>query len=645
MATLPKPGNIVLDHRYFLGTFKDFSGQGNHGTPTSGVYFQNTIDGRKGLRFGAAQAVDVTDDASLQLTEGTILGYGDFVNMNEQSRIVAKRDGGGTNYDFHYNDATNQICMFDGATNACIIKTTAGSKTLGCIFGNSEAPNFYIDGLLVGTSASTNAITVDDASLTVGNLYTKSGDQEMRNPMSGALIWNVQLTASEMAQAHEWVMEQVTPTHPKQNFYFGSQVNPQEPNLTAAWDGTKGSGKVVDLVAGSNNLTINGAGHTTKYGLDGWLFNGAETLTGTSIDMSSGGTVEVVFELDDVSGTQTIFESTLASGNRFGIVVHATDLRSGALSGGSYYKSTGASTLNAGQLYHAVCSFDGSTTTVLALNGVNQTSTATPSITATDRLTIGASNADSQFFNGKIFFVKRYSDAKTAAWAAVRYQDLMQRLPVFIDTLQDANVSVATEGGAKGNYLSNTAWKFGDTSARYKVSSQSVFNNPYAKVIECTTAGVLYQESLQAYGTWEFALNKAATTTPYILFVADVIGIYSATNQDQYSIAVNGDELVALGKRPNAGPPSNLCTTATGYVSESTWYKFRVTRSYAGSFSVYILGGAFTSWTLVDVTGGSGTNPVTDTAITASKYCVLDLDAGDKVTDFKFYHGVLDPTV
>ncbi len=77
-----------------------------------------------------------------------------------------------------------------------------------------------------------------------------------------------------------------------------------------------------------------------------------------------------------------------------------------------------------------------------------------------------------------------------------------------------------------------------------------------------------------------------------------------------------------------------------GYVADSTWYRFGVTRRDDGQFTAYIKGGVFTSWTLIDPTGGSGTNPVTDTTYTASKYVVLDLGVGDLISGFRFYQGV-----
>jgi len=54
------------------------------------------------------------------------------------------------------------------------------------------------------------------------------------------------------------------------------------------------------------------------------------------------------------------------------------------------------------------------------------------------------------------------------------------------------------------------------------------------------------------------------------------------------------------------------------------------------TFAVFIKGWDFgDEYTLVDTTGGSGTNPVTDSTYTESEYLVADLDVGDKISNIK----------
>lgn len=62
----------------------------------------------------------------------------------------------------------------------------------------------------------------------------------------------------------------------------------------------------------------------------------------------------------------------------------------------------------------------------------------------------------------------------------------------------------------------------------------------------------------------------------------------------------------------------------------------------ADTFAVYIKGGDFGTdeWTLVDTTGGTGTNPVTDDTYQKSAHFVADLDSGDCITNLKIKDGV-----
>ena len=62
----------------------------------------------------------------------------------------------------------------------------------------------------------------------------------------------------------------------------------------------------------------------------------------------------------------------------------------------------------------------------------------------------------------------------------------------------------------------------------------------------------------------------------------------------------------------------------------------------ADTFAVFIKGGDFGTdkWTLVDTTGGSGSNPISDNSYTESSYLVCDLDSGDKISNIKITNGV-----
>ena len=156
------------------------------------------------------------------------------------------------------------------------------------------------------------------------------------------------------------------------------------------------------------------------------------------------------------------------------------------------------------------------------------------------------------------------------------------------------------------------------------------------KFLENNSAGTEALQSKRAYGTWEFDIYKGAddnSITGY--FIYDGLNIAAGNG---YVIRIRDNEGIALYKDTSGF--DILFLTAVSYIANNTWYRFKITRTTAGVFTVYIRGGAFgdDSWTTV-VTD-SGTNPVTDNTYTTSAYTVLDLDAGDKITNLKYSKGI-----
>ena len=175
--------------------------------------------------------------------------------------------------------------------------------------------------------------------------------------------------------------------------------------------------------------------------------------------------------------------------------------------------------------------------------------------------------------------------------------------------------------------LASTPFQFGDTVGRWQISATTI-QGQQAKVIECKTAGMLYvptsifnQSATEAaYGSWEGWFYKGADANSInVAFVTDKFNVIDATAA-AYSFVVGTTEEIAI-YRPGV---SILSASAVGYVTNSTWYKWKVTRSLVGSFSFYI------NDVLVTPTGGY-TNPFTDATHTASTYMVFDMDVGDKI--------------
>jgi hypothetical protein len=146
------------------------------------------------------------------------------------------------------------------------------------------------------------------------------------------------------------------------------------------------------------------------------------------------------------------------------------------------------------------------------------------------------------------------------------------------------------------------------------------------KVIECITDGVIYVPTSQlrqtptqaAYGEWEWWFNHAADSTTRALIVASDPVTASSLG---YNVDIRSNEQFALRRSDVA----SLMVSALDYVTVGEWHKLRMTRSYLGAFTAYL------DDTLIDLSGGGGTNPTTDNTVITSQYSVFELDAGDKI--------------
>jgi len=153
--------------------------------------------------------------------------------------------------------------------------------------------------------------------------------------------------------------------------------------------------------------------------------------------------------------------------------------------------------------------------------------------------------------------------------------------------------------------------------------------------LSCVTAGVIgipvpqeMQDLTKGGFEWEWDMYKeGGSNITRCRIISDVIGEGSTGNG--YYFRFESDEQVGLVEFSGSG--TLMADSSASFINIQTWYTCKVTRSQdtAGQFTVYLDG------TLVDVTGGSGTNPATDTTHTTTKYLVLDLDTGDRVKNIR----------
>jgi hypothetical protein len=150
--------------------------------------------------------------------------------------------------------------------------------------------------------------------------------------------------------------------------------------------------------------------------------------------------------------------------------------------------------------------------------------------------------------------------------------------------------------------------------------------------LECTSAGIAYIPSTDAYGEWSWEWYKGADANNF------GVGIISSANDELlsgYSITFHDGESIRCYRYDGSGYDGTLFKSNASYLSINTWYKIKVVRTVGNVFTTYISGDSFGSgWTIAD-DSNSGSNPFTDANFTTSSYFAISVDAGDQIRNVK----------
>ena len=174
------------------------------------------------------------------------------------------------------------------------------------------------------------------------------------------------------------------------------------------------------------------------------------------------------------------------------------------------------------------------------------------------------------------------------------------------------------------------AWSYGDNGG---------LNND-SQYLQCDSSGHVSTPINLAYGTWEFDFyNYSLSTRLYFAFISD--GVLSGLLNSSFLLYVGANNEVWMRKTGSSvGTPM---LSANGYISNETWYSFKITRTTDGEFTVYIKGGAFgNDWVLISADGGS--NPFTDTDYPTSNNIVVTQYANTKIANIKYSKEIADET-
>lgn len=151
------------------------------------------------------------------------------------------------------------------------------------------------------------------------------------------------------------------------------------------------------------------------------------------------------------------------------------------------------------------------------------------------------------------------------------------------------------------------------------------------KYAHCLTAGEFSFPQNKCYGQWEFEVYKKDASLVRVCFAND---LDTLTGANGMMLQFTNTERAAAAT-VIAGVFANPMYSAENIVPVDAWAKYKVTRTLDNEYSFYMDGEL-----VVNVMGG-GSNPFTSAIPSESKFCVVHLEAGDRIRNFRHSLGVI----
>jgi len=384
-------------------------------------------------------------------------------------------------------------------------------------------------------------------------------------------------------------------------------------------------GNVVDLSGLNNPGAITGAISTIK-GVRGDATKG-DNSTGyadTGVAPTAEGTIACLFKYDGDTISTIAGRHTSAPSARCYLGIDGTNKLGGGIGTDSWTTILG-DTLISNSWNTGILTWDG-TTVNLYQNGESVYSAAQNGSVPTGTFGFHALHSDAAYGNKNSNPVDEalIFDYAFSAQEAKDYHNQFANLITYNPTVEDSGadgVAKTPEGFIKGTGTFKVMQMLDSSEVPAYSTSATKFYEPiklYDRYIECTSPGTIAVLLPEAFGEWEFnALKGGGSNSLDIYFSADDIG----TVNYNYLLQLSATERIGLFRRGGIV----LGRTDIDYVNDNQWYNLQVLRKSDCEFTMYADG------EIVDVSGGSGTNPITDSTYTTGVYMVLDLDAGDCV--------------
>ena len=164
---------------------------------------------------------------------------------------------------------------------------------------------------------------------------------------------------------------------------------------------------------------------------------------------------------------------------------------------------------------------------------------------------------------------------------------------------------------ADGSSVVPLGWGLG--SGAFKITEE--YGGKYVK---CTSGGVLYTQSKQAYGTWEFKMIAGPDNRMYFIN-NNTLGYINGIGY--YFITGNYDNIAIVRAMPGS---VRVLLKSVPVTTRGVEYEVKIERTILGDFTLYIKGGEWGEEYTSDFDLVTGSNPFNSTTIGTSEYITLE---------------------
>jgi hypothetical protein len=577
---------------------------GNNGTLTAGAS-RGFIQTDKGLALefdGSATKFVVGDDDALDF------GTSDFslefiLRLNDltadRALMVKYNSINNPGFKLEYITATSNLKITFGGASAHPVIATSTLKSgifYHCIFLADRSGNgkWIINNLLSGSEVDiSGAATITNAlDLNIGNVFGTSTYYD--GLLKDIKFYNNLLTTKEQNNGFIDFLTAGNSFAQKRGFFVQKPTDLSrhtDDGLVAAYNMTLDEdGTGADLVGNALDITFSGGFLPTDNGI---RFHGVD---GKGVVGNVGNTKSMSFRIKLDSTTEKILEG--AANDK---LIHAS---SGTMTypefDNAFIDGIDSNAITAGQW-----------TNVVIVSSTNVDMSA---------VTIALNNATYGDF--EMADLRFYSTQLTLANAITLHNSFI--LPTLVETFDEGASGVAK---LPQDWISGTGtYKISQVNQSDTLPAFPDGIKLYDKYLECTVAGTIATLSTQAFGTYEFDFYKGTDGSDLIVyFISDnpTLG-----TENGYRFLFQNNEAVQIVLKTNGTTVPNKLVSATSYLNNTQWYHFKLTRTKAGTFTLWIDG--------ILVVTNQGSNPFTDLTHVVSNYSFLSLIAGDRVANFNY---------